>query len=107
MDPVLADIFRTIPADPAALVAFMQRQLAGKGVWAGLAHAHGQIPMETAIQVERESFIAAAQLLRLSRDALGTSEFDEVAAHRAAPGRHKVMYDADGNVQLRLVTTEE
>jgi len=107
MDPVLADIFRTIPADPAAQFAFMQRQLIGKGIWSSHAYTLGLIPMETAIQVERESFIAAAQLLRLSRDALGTSEFDESEAHLAAPGKHRVIYDADGNVQLRLVTTEE
>jgi hypothetical protein len=106
-DPILADIYRTIPADPAAQFAFMQRGLVAHGIWAALAQAHGQIPMETAIQVTRESYLAAAQLLRLSRDALGTSEFDAIESHQAKPGKHGVLYNEDGSVNLRLVTTNE
>ena len=106
-DTVVADIFRTIPADPAARFAYMERMLMAKGIWVDLACSSGLLDMETAIKVQREQFLAAAQLTRLSRDALGTSEFDSVMGHMAEPGKHRVQIDADGKVQLRLVTLEE
>jgi hypothetical protein len=106
-DDVVADIFRTIPADPAARFAYMERMLMAKGIWVDLAVSSGVMDMETAIKTQREQFLAAAQLTRLSRDALGTSEFDAVQGHMAAPGKHEVMTDPDGKVHLRLVTLEE
>jgi hypothetical protein len=106
MDPVMADILRALPSSPSELFAYMTRALAAKGVWYDKAIQDGRIRPDAGIERQRELFSTAATVLRLSRDALGSADFEAVEASLAPPGRHAVTYDADGRVVLRLVTSE-
>ena len=107
IDPDLAEIYRTLPTDPAEMYAYMQKGLVAKGILMDQLYLTGELDLERAIAVQRECFMGAGQLLRLSRDALNTSEFDAVEGGLLPPGEHFVTYGDDGKANLRLVTTAE
>ena len=108
VDPDLAAIYKTLPTDPNEMFAFMQKVLAAKGIWMDLAYLEGRVPdMQTVIREQRDLFVASGQLLRLSRDAMGTSEFDAVEGYMLPEGEFEDVMDADGRVQLRLIQGDD
>ena len=107
IDPDLAAIYRTLPTDPSEAVTYMQKALICKGILLDQMYLEGEIGHERLITSQSDLFMKAAQLWRIQRDAMGTSDFDAVEGSFLDSGEHSVEYDEDGRVMLRLVDTED